>query len=248
MKLTVVGCAGSFPNASSPASCYLLEHDGASLALDLGNGSLGALAQYLPAPSLDAVAISHFHPDHCADLGSLYVVRRYDPAGAHPQIPVLGPPGIAARIAAMYGSVEQENLDLVFDFAEYGPDLIQVGPFAIATFRVDHCIPAYAIRVTAGGRTLVYSGDTAPCDGLVEAARGADLALFEASYVESGDNPPHIHMTGAEAGDMANQAGVDRLILTHLVAWNSRDEVRKDAESTFGGDLSLAKPGLTATV
>ena len=43
MKLTVVGCAGSFPSASSTGSCYLVEHDGHRIVLDLGNGALGAL-------------------------------------------------------------------------------------------------------------------------------------------------------------------------------------------------------------
>ena len=85
MQLTVVGCAGSFPSAQSPASCYLLEHDGNRVLLDLGNGSLGALQQHVDLVwpgALDAVLLSHCHIDHCADLGSLYVQRHYGPAPA----------------------------------------------------------------------------------------------------------------------------------------------------------------------
>lgn len=248
MKLTVIGCSGSYPSASSPASCYLLEHDGTKLALDLGNGSIGAMANYLPVVDLDAVAISHFHPDHCADLASLYVIRRYDPAGQHPPIPVYGPAGISHRINTMYGAIGQDHVDSIFDFGEYGNDPIEIGPFTIEPFEVEHCVPAYALRVSAGGKTITYSGDTGPCEGLLKASNNADIALFEASYVETADNPPKMHLTGAQAGEIATNAGVGRLILTHLVAWNSVDQVLSEARSTFSGDLTRAVPGMTVTV
>ena len=111
-----------------------------------------------------------------------------------------------------------------------------------------HPVPAFALRITAGGRTLVYSGDTAPCDELVEISRGADLALFEASYLEKNDNPPMLHLTGADAAKAATAAGVSRLVLTHLVPWNDLDEVKQDALEYFVGDLIMARPGLTLTV
>jgi ribonuclease BN (tRNA processing enzyme) len=84
MKLTVVGCAGSYPSPDSPPSCYLIEHDGASLVLDMGNGALGQLQRYID-PVLDdgflGLVLSHCHIDHCADAGSLYVMRHYGPRG-----------------------------------------------------------------------------------------------------------------------------------------------------------------------
>ena len=250
MKLTIIGCAGSFANVESAASSYLIEHDGFALLLDLGNGALGALARYMDVAEVDAVALSHAHLDHCADVGGLYVTRRYDPRGIADRIPILGPPGVAARMDEIYGLTHDDasTMRSVFDFVEYDGTTHTVGPFTIDSIPVVHCIPAFALRVSAGGRTLVYSGDTGLCQALIDASIGADVALYEASYVESADNPVDMHLTGAEGGRAATEAGVERLILTHLVAWNDDDEVLADARSTYGGDLMKAVSGLSITV
>ena len=249
MKLTVVGCSGSFPGPESAASCYLLEHDGYAMLLDLGNGAIGPLANYINIDDINAVLLSHLHIDHCADIGPLYVSRRYHPAGMRDRIPVIGPEGIESRIINLYGCGDSpEPLHSVIDFVEFSATPLEFGPFSVEAQLVVHPVPAYALRVTAGGRTLVYSGDTAPCDELVQISRGADLALFEASYLEKNDNPPLLHLTGADAAKAATQAGVQRLVLTHLVPWNDLDEVKADAAEFFDGDLIMARPGLTLTV
>lgn len=250
MKLTIIGCSGSFPGPDAAASCYLLEHDGYSLLLDLGNGAVGPLARYVEIDSINAVVLSHLHLDHCADLGPLYVSRRYHPRGFAGSIPVFGPVGMRRRFANLYAAEGEspEPVDSVFELAEYSAQPVDLGPFQVEAFPVLHPVPAFALRVTAGGRTLVYSGDTARCEALVEASRGADLALFEASYLERDDNPSGVHMTGADAAKTAAEAGVDRLILTHLVPWNNNDDVLADAQGHFAGDLTLAHAGLTLTV
>src|SRR2546425_798448 len=81
MRLTVIGCAGSFPGPDSPASCYLLEAEGFRLLLDLGNGALGVLQRFAGLFSIDAICLSHLHADHCVDLGSYWVARQYTPDG-----------------------------------------------------------------------------------------------------------------------------------------------------------------------
>lgn len=250
MKLTVIGCSGSFPGPAGPASCYLLEHEGYSLLLDIGNGAIGTLAQHLPIGRIDAVALSHLHIDHCADLGGLYVSRRYNPQGFSGRITVLGPRGVAQRVCNLYAAEGErpEPLESVFDFREYSVPKVQLGPFEVTAYPVRHPVPAFALRVSAGGRVLTYSGDTAPCDELIAAAQGADLALFEASFLERDENPPNVHLTGADAAKAAAAAGVSRLILTHLVPWNSAADVLADAAPHFVGDLTVAHSGLTLTV
>ncbi len=112
MKLTVVGCAGSYPNAQSPASCYLLEHDGHRIILDLGNGALGVLQQYVDLAAddaLSAVVLTHCHVDHCVDAASLYVVRHYAPARSGRRLPVFGPSDTRERLAAIYGMADPEH-------------------------------------------------------------------------------------------------------------------------------------------
>lgn len=248
MKLTVVGSAGSFPNSDSAASCYLLEHDGYAILLDLGSGSLGPLQRYRALDRIDGIAISHLHIDHCADLGSMHVARRYNPNGALPPIPVLGPAGISDRMSSLYGLAPGEDMSAEFEFREYAGQPFTIGPFTITAFQVVHCITAFAIKVEAGGRTLIYSGDTDVCPELIDAAIGADLALFEASYLSTNDNAPGIHMTGRDAGAAAKKADVPRLVLTHLVAWTDNEAVVAEATEEFSAEVQVAAPGLVIDI
>lgn len=248
MRITVVGCAGSFPGPSSPASCYLVEHEGAAIVLDMGNGSLGSLQRFIDLSAIDAVLLSHLHVDHCIDLTSYYVYRRYHPTGVMPRIPVLGPSGTADRMAAAYGLPMAPGMREVFDFlpiaggqGESAP--FESGPFVITTAPMVHPVEAYAIRVDAGGRSLVYSGDTAPTSALIDLARGVDVALFEASYLD-GARDDGVHLTARQAGEHAASAGVRHLVLTHLVAWNDRAASAVQGAEGFGDEVTLATPGL----
>ena len=248
MRLTVVGCAGSYPGPTSPSSCYLLEHDGTRILLDLGNGSLGALQNYVDIYAIDAVLLSHLHVDHCIDLCSYYVARKYNPAGPARRIPVFGPSGTAQQMAAAYGLTQNPGMNDEFTFIRHAAGPTDIGPFSVTTARVAHPVETYAMKVTAGGRTLVYSGDTGPTPALVDLARGADVALFEASFVDRRDNPEGLHLTGGQAAEHAMAAGVNRLILTHLVAWNDSEQVRDEAAEVFDGELLVAEAGMVVEV
>jgi ribonuclease BN (tRNA processing enzyme) len=131
-----------------------------------------------------------------------------------------------------------------FDFVDHVP-VTEVGPFRISTAPANHPVEAYAIRVDAGGSALVFSGDTGVCDPLVELSKGADLALFEASFLSRyPDLPENLHLTATQSAEHATRAGVDRLVLTHLVPWTPTDETLEEATAVFDGDVRLAAPGL----
>lgn len=247
MRLTIVGCAGSFPNPESAASCYLVEHDGTTLVLDLGNGALGPLAAHTDVRALDAIALSHLHADHCLDLTALYVARKYHPDGPPPAVAVHGPSGTRQRLAAAYRSAAGEpdpELDRVYRFVDHVPGPVRIGGITLTTARVAHPVEAYALRVEAGGRALVFSGDTGPTPALVELSRGADLALYEASFLTGPGNPANLHMTAAEAAAHASAAGVPRLVLTHLVSWNDPAASLAEARAAYDGELAVAAPGM----
>jgi len=247
VRVTVVGCAGSFPSADSAASCYLVEHEGVRIVLDMGSGALGPLQRYTSLRDLSAVLLSHLHADHCLDLTGLYVARRFDPTGPQPAIPVYGPEGTAARMARAYDIPETPGMTREFDFRTWpDSDVVHIGPFAVTTALMAHPVPCFAMRVEAGGRTVVYSGDSGPTEALVDLARGADVALFEASFLD-GVNPPDLHLTAREAAQHARAAGVGRLVLTHLVAWNPREASLEQADD-FGGEVVLAEPGMVIEV
>ncbi|HNA98006.1 MAG TPA: MBL fold metallo-hydrolase [Marmoricola sp.] len=252
MKVTIVGNSGSYPGPGSAASCYLVSASAAGreyhLLLDLGNGALGALHRHLDPALVDGVLISHLHADHCMDLCGYYVLRKYHPDGAMPQIPVWGPKGTARRLARAYGLAKDPGMGEEFDFRRYPDASFQLGPFTITARRVTHPVRAYSLRIEANGRVLAYSGDTGVCQSLVENSRAADLFLCEASFLESIDNPPDLHLTGAEAAQMASQAGVERLLLTHIPPWHDSSLVLAEARAAYSGTVSLAEVGRTYEV
>ena len=253
MRLTVVGCSGSYPGPDSPASCYLLQADHEdrtySLVMDLGNGALGALQRYVDLAEIDAVALSHLHVDHCIDLTSYYVVRTYRPEGPLPALPVHGPAGGSARVAAASGFSDCSGVDQVFDFHEWEPEHpLQLGPFTVTSTRVSHPVDAYAMRIEHDGKALVYSGDSGPSSALVALARNADLFVCEASFLEGDDNPPDMHLTGGDAGRHAASGDVRRLLLTHIPPWHDADRALSEARSEFSGPVGLARPGAVHTV
>jgi ribonuclease BN (tRNA processing enzyme) len=219
VKLTVVGCSGSGPGPDSPASSYLVEQDGFRLLLDIGNGSFGALQGIADPDSIDAVFVTHLHADHCLDVAPFVVWHRYSGRSSGRCIPLYAPVGAERRLALAY-DLDGDALTDVFDFVPVGPGALTIGPFEVELARTAHPIECYAIRLTAGGRSLVYTGDTGPCDRLVELARGADVLLAEAAHPDRDpDQPPGLHLTGRQAGEHAAAAAVHRLLITHVPCW-----------------------------
>jgi ribonuclease BN (tRNA processing enzyme) len=248
VKLTVVGCAGTFPGPLSPCSAYLVEHDGFRLLIDMGSGALSNLGRIGDLLDVDAVAISHLHGDHCLDLVGYAYARRYDPRGEPAPLPVYGPATIWERIASSFDRRRPEMVDGVYSMTEFAGESLDVGPFRIDMARTNHPIECYAMRFSAGDRTLTYSADTGLCEEVIDLARGSDLFLCEASYADGDPNPPGVHLTGSEAGEHATKAEVDRLLLTHHVPWNDLDRTMEAAATTFSGDLAAAMPCVTYDV
>ena len=256
MRLRVVGCAGGMPGPASPASCYLLEADEGGrtwrVALDLGNGSLGSLQRWCDPRELDAVAISHLHADHCADLASLHVYLRHHPDGAAQPVPLYAPFGTPSRLAQLRGTQEPSAAFEIH--AWQSAAATEVGPFNIACEAVEHPVPAYAMRITgpredgSGDAVITYSGDSDSCEGLDRAAEGADLFVCEATYLTGNVGEPGSHLTARRAGETAARAGVGRLVLTHVPPWTDPNDTFAEARAEFTGDMVLAVPGLLLAV
>lgn len=252
MDLTVIGCSGSLPGPTSSASCYLLEgdHEGRRwrVLLDLGSGALGPLQRFVDPLSVDAVLVSHLHPDHFFDISGLYVLWRYHPDGPRPRIPIWGPKGISRQCARAYGLRRDPGMSAEFDFHEYDGTPIRLGPFTVHVSPVVHPIAAYGMRIETDSGVLVYSGDTGPCQELVDLAAGADLLLAESAFVESGANPVDLHLTGKQAGAAAAEAGVARLVLTHIPPWHDPQVCLAEAREVYDGPLEAAEVGSTYTL
>ena len=252
MRLTVAGCSGSFAGPDSPASCYLVqaEHAGRtwSVVLDLGNGALGPLQRHLDLADIDAVFVTHLHPDHCVDVCGLYVTRKYRPGGrVEGRLPIHAPSGAERRFALMYHGLERGAMSSEFAVHELADaQVTHVGPFTITAYRVNHPVEAYGFRVEADGAVLAYTGDTDSCDALTPLLAGADLALVDTAFIDGRDDTVGIHLSGARAAAAAVAAGgVQQLVLTHIPPWNDPEVCRAQAAAIWSGPLDLAVVGKT---
>lgn len=258
MRLTIIGATGSMSGPQGAASCYLVQADGVgedgqirtySLVLDMGPGSFGALWQVVDPASLDAVCFSHLHADHCADVISLQVFRKWHPFSQMEKLLVAGPADVEHRIHQIEGD-DKSDYSSIFDFQILRPgQSFQVGPMTVTPYPGRHTVEAYGVRVSGPGRdgrpvTLAYSGDTDTCDSIQEMAEGVDLFLCEAGFSDDNDEYERgIHLTGSRAGEIAQKAQVGRLVLTHLQPWYDPVRVAGHARTTFSGDLEIARPG-----
>jgi ribonuclease BN (tRNA processing enzyme) len=248
MRLTIVGCAGSFAGPRSPASCYLVqaEHEGRSwsLVLDLGNGALGALQRHVDPMAIDAVMLSHLHSDHCLDLCGLYVMQKFwpDPV-SHTRIPVYGPMRTGDRMARAYDLTPPDAMDSEFDFRELSDGApVRIGPFTVTPHLVNHPVEAYGFRVEADGKVLAYTGDTDTCDALELLCHDAALVLSDSAFIDGRDVAQGIHLSGSRAAQAAVDAGgVRRLMLTHIPAWNDPAVCRAQAAAVWPGRVELAE-------
>lgn len=256
MKLTVVGCSGSMAGPQSAASSYLLQagSESTAVAFDLGSGAFGPLMRHLRPTALDAVVLSHLHPDHCADLTAMAVWRRYGPDGALPPLRVLGPVGTRERLAVMC-EMEAPEIDEVFAVEHLSEDRdVRIGALTLRAHPVRHPIPAWGFRVGGpsalhdGAAHLGYTGDTAWCEGAIAAGRAVDLLLAEAAFEDGLEHPPGIHLTGTEAGEVAARAGARRLVLTHLQPWTDTDRVLAGARGAYDGPVEITHAGAEYTL
>ena len=182
MRLTVLGGAGGYPPAGGACSGYLIEHDGFRLLVDPGYAIVPRLLGIVPAAAIDAVLVSHGHPDHVADLNPLLRARLMGDDDA-PRLPAYALPSALAPVLALD---QITALKGAYDLREFDAgEAFPIGPFAIRSRLLPHSIPNAGLRIAAGGVSITYTGDAGPSDVLIELAGGTDLLLAEATYAES---------------------------------------------------------------
>lgn len=244
MKLTVLGSSAGTPTRTNPASGYLLEHDGSTMWIDAGTGTFMQLAERVDPGQLDAVVISHVHVDHASDLFGLYGYLAYGPSGRVP-IPVFVTEGATELFGNFAGATGEHVFHHVLDFREVGRgDTAEAGVFALRFGASKHAVANNITRVTAGGRTLAYTGDAGPSEDLAEMADGVDLFLCEATLVGERDAQTYpFHLTAFEAGEIAALASVGHLVLTHISHTVDPTQSIAEAAERFDGLISYAAPG-----
>ncbi|MFF8971034.1 MBL fold metallo-hydrolase [Streptomyces sp. NPDC014995] len=246
MRLTVLGGCGAWPTALEACSGYLVEHEGFSLLVDPGYATFPRLLRYGDADTVDAVLVSHGHPDHCADLHPLLRARALSDAPPAP-LPVHAPHGALDAVLALDRPGMLAGAYRRHDFTP--GDRFEIGPFTVSTRLLPHFVPNAGLRIATPDAVLAYTGDTGPSDEIARLAEGADVFLSEATYVHQvPEADARYLLTARLAGRYATRAGVARLLLTHL--WPGTDPATAHAAAAelFAGPVAVAAPDLVLGV
>ena len=242
MRVTVLGGCGAWPAAGQACSGYLVEQDGFRLLIDPGYATTPRLLEHVTAGDVDAVFISHGHPDHCADLNPLLRARalRESPL---PPLPVYAPPGAVDAVMALDRPGMLEDACTLHEFSAGAA--LDIGPFQAETRLLPHWLPNAGVRLAAGGRVVAYTGDSGPSPLIAELAHDADLLIAEASYAQTVPEDSRRYLSSAhDAGQQAALADVGHLLLTHLLPGTDQAAAQAAASTRYGGQLSVAAPGL----
>jgi len=250
VELTVLGKSPAWHDAAGASSGYLLRDQDCTLLLDCGAGVFGKLRATCDYTEVDAVLITHLHPDHFFDLVALGCALRYSPRAPLPRPALHVPPGARdqlRRMSAMWS--DPEDFERAFEVSEYDPaGSLAIGSLTVRFVPVPHFIPTFALALTgADGRRFTFGADCRFNDELVEFARDADLVMLEATSAEPWPGPDVGHMTAREAGELARRAGAGRLIVTHFSDEFDRAWVDAEASAGFGAAVELAAEGARFT-
>jgi ribonuclease BN (tRNA processing enzyme) len=244
-RVTIVGSGTSAPQPETPASGTLVETASTAILIDCGPGVIRAMMAIRDPRDLNAIVIGHLHADHYIDIVSLrYLLPWAGFTGR--RVPLLLPPGGRARMDELAAAISERVgfFDHTFDVLEYDPaSEITVGDLVLGFVPGRHYVPAWGVRLRdQAGRRIVVSGDTGPNDDLVEAARGADLFIVEATLLEPDeDDPVRGHLTLDEAIGIGRVARVGRTLLVHHRS-RSRDTIA--AAALAAPTVIVGQPGL----
>jgi len=241
------------PRPSRACSCYLVRSREASILFDLGSGAFSNLRDAFDYTDLDAVVISHMHADHFLDLIPLRYALKYGPLVREGRLTLYLPPGGADVLRQICAAFPPEGagsfLDEVFNLHEYDMrQPLEINDLRLTFTRTVHYIESYAVRAECQTSSLVYSSDTAPCESVVNLAKDAELFLCECTLGLGEEESPRGHTSSREAGRMAKQAEVGRLVLTHYGSDYAPGELEDYAEQEFRGPTAVADDGMELSI
>jgi ribonuclease BN (tRNA processing enzyme) len=243
MDLVVLGSGTIVPSLTRWSPAYLLRTSGKTILIDLGPGTLRRMVEAGSGIlDIDAVCLSHFHPDHLADFVPLIFASKYAIGSFRTRdLVVIAPEGFGE----LYSTLIEAWGDWIvpdayrLDIRETRRGRTELAGVSVTTAPVNHNPESIAFRFESDGVSFVYSGDTDRSDDLVELSRTADLLLIECSFPDEMKVPGHL--TPSEAAGIAAAAGVGHLVLTHLYPPMEDVDIAEVIGKHFSGRVTVAR-------
>ena len=247
MQIIILGSGTGLPSASLGSPSFVMAADGQHILFDMGPGTLRQLARIgINHDKIDQIFITHFHPDHTADLIHFLFATRHPPTLATRKPFILtAPSGLLGFLDALqkaYGkwlNVPPEIMTLE-ELDTEKPEKKNYEHFQMMSQPVMHTPASLAYRITGrSGKSFVYSGDTGFCDEIITLAQGTDLFITECSFPDGEGKEGHL--TPSLAGRIATLAEVKKLLLVHFYPEVLESRLGRDCRKTFTGELVLAE-------
>lgn len=238
MKLYVLGMNGPFPEPDGATSGYLLVSGHTKICMDLGSGTLQRLTGLMEPADLDVLFFTHWHYDHCSDV--LPLLYRLQATGK--RLRVIGPADAASPIRAILEKDPQVDLETTAP-----GDCFEIGGLQVKVFKAVHPVPAVMLRICDGQHTLCYTGDTNLHDQLLPFAQGADLLLADGLFTEETWGSGKPHLSAKQCAELARDAGVGRLVITHLNPFLDKGTLLSQARQAFPAS-ELAQTGMCCRI
>jgi ribonuclease BN (tRNA processing enzyme) len=247
LQLDVLGAGPAYTDRlGSAGAAYLVRSGRTAILLDLGQGAFPRLAAQLEPSTVDAVFVSHLHPDHFIDLIALrhYLRWQFSPPR---RVRVIAPDGLAGRLDALHDEPGFAASSLDIESLTVGTTT--VGDITVEAARVTHTRDSHAFRVTAGGGPgLVYSGDCGRAEDLDPLIRAGDVLLCEVSFGPGPVPSDAWHLDGPAVGALAGRTGAGRLLLTHLQMGFDPGATIESVGRAYRGPVDLVEPGARFTI
>lgn len=241
LSLTVLGCSGSYAAPGESCSGYLLRSATTTVWVDCGPGTFANLQHEVPLPQVDALVVSHHHPDHCAELPVVYNAARYYLNMTH--LPVYATDDVR-RVTESYQSYG-DTTDLFDWHVVSDGSTCQVGDIAIRFSQTDHPVETLAMRFESNGSSVVYTSDTGRGWTLSTLGDSPDLVLGEGTLLDATDDPTIPHISCSLLAKQANDVGARHLVVTHVPPGSEPQNHLAEAAAVFNGTTSVAATGAT---
>jgi ribonuclease BN (tRNA processing enzyme) len=234
MKITVIGHWGGFPHVGEATSGYLIEHCNYKLLLECGSGVVSSLQKIIDLGELDAVLVTHYHYDHCCDVGPLQYARQIKTqlGQINKPLPIHAPNGEFSNLLKWenytYGEIFNEE------------SILNLGPFEISFIKNNHPVDAYSVKIKCDKTTFCFTSDTSYFDGLASFFKNSDLIMAECSFYASMDGTKAGHLNSTQAGMLAEKSNAKSLVLTHLPHFGNLNDLVTQAKEIYGGKILLA--------
>jgi len=238
-SLTVLGCSGSYAGPGGACSGYLVRSATTTLWVDCGPGTLANLQEHCALGDVDAIVVSHHHPDHCGELPVIYNAAKYY---AHmDRLRVICTADVRRVTDAFHSARDSSDL---FDYEIVGDgDRAEVGDIAIRFSRTDHPVETLAMRFDHHRGSMLYTSDTGRDWSLASLGEGVDLVVGEGTLLDATDHPDIPHVSCRWLAHEATAIQARHLVVTHVPPGSDPAHHLAEAGEVFSGPLDVAAVG-----